>query len=90
MSSFKGSSFPDLEYLNFAVRSYISVESCGILTAMLISVHRKIFFRYSRPQPDVTCQTLPGGNNDVIFKLFPHRDSLERTTLEAGVSVPEF
>jgi len=31
---------------------------------------------FTVPSQDVTYQTLPGGNNDVIYKLFPPRESL--------------
>ncbi len=37
------------------------------------TIHRKKAFRYSRPQPGCLSQ---GGNNDVIYKLFPPRGSL--------------
>jgi hypothetical protein len=38
---------------------------------------KKAFFDIPVPGPDVTYQTLPGwGNYDVIYKLFPPRESL--------------
>jgi hypothetical protein len=36
----------------------------------------KKFFDIPVPSQDVTYQTLPGGNNDVIYKSFPPRESL--------------